>query len=339
MINKIEKQEHLYPSDGAETWIQLLKNTALFDKKAGKPLISQRNRNFRKDHSSSNQTDLFHTSMMDIPHKDEYGLMDINPFGLGKKPRFSPIIYDLPDAKITVTGSGEYGIATIYDYDIVIYMISHLTRQMNDIKHKIMEGEQNPRLPQRLMHVNVSDLFRQLKIIGGGKQLALLKSKLQRLKGTVIEIDKKIDKTLRRNGTLSLIGDYQIDSETKSGNISEFILEVPRWIYDGVVRTADPTVLTLCDDYILLKSGYHKFLARIARKSAGENSWNWSIEQLYERSGSNRPMKRFKSDIKEAIDKLKTDPLPDYDIHYQETGTGRRKDLSIHIQSRTLPTS
>ena len=338
MTDEKHETDRSYASDGADTWIQLIKNTALFDQKSGKPLLSQRDSNFRKERGDSKQIDLFHTPMVDIPHKDDYGLMDINPFGLGKKPRFAPIVYDLKDAKITVTGSGEYGIATIYDYDIVIYMISHLTRQMNDIKNKIVRGEQNPRLPQRLMHVSVYDLFKQLKIADGGKQLDLLKAKLQRLKGTVIEIDKKVDDTFRRDGVLSLIGDYEIDSETKSGKISEFILEIPRWIYDGVVRAADPTVLTLCDEYMLLKSGYHKFLARIARKSAGENSWNWTIEQLYERSGSNQPMKKFRADIKEAIDKLETDPLPDYDIFYTEVGTGRRKNMNIHIKNRTLPT-
>ena len=332
---KEQQEARYYPSDGAETWIQLLKNTALFDRKTGKPLLSQRNSNYRKDREDSKQTDLFCPPLLDIPYKDDYGLMDINPFGLGKRPRFTPIVYDLKDVKITVTGSGEYGLATIHDYDIVIYMISHLARQMNEVKFKVEEGMQNPRLPQRNMRVNVADLFKQLKIEDGGKQIALLKAKLQRLKGTNIEIVKKLGKITRRDGSLSLIGDYEIISNTKTGHISEFSLEIPKWIYAGVVSINDPTVLTLSDDYMLLKSGYHKYLARIAKKSAGENCWDWKIEDLHVRSGTTQRLYTFKQDIKKAIDKLKDEPLKDYDIVYKEIGIGKKSKMSIFIKNRT----
>lgn len=82
-----DKNEHFYASDGAKTWIELLRKTALFDKKTGKSLLSQTQRNFRKEREDSKQTDIFHTPILDIPCKDDYGLMDINPFGLGKRPR------------------------------------------------------------------------------------------------------------------------------------------------------------------------------------------------------------------------------------------------------------
>ncbi|GAW87094.1 hypothetical protein bplSymb_SCF05601P005 [Bathymodiolus platifrons methanotrophic gill symbiont] len=132
-----------------------------------------------------------------------------------------------------------------------------------------------------------------------------------------------------------MIGDYAIISKTKTGNISSFELEVPRWIYDGVVRQGDPTVLTLCDEYMLIKNGYHKFLARIARKSAGEDSWDWNIRHLYERSGTPQTLKDFQRDIKKAIDDLKEDPIKEYTIIYKETGKGRKKDLDIYI-SKTV---
>ena len=63
--------------------------------------------------------------------------MDINPFGWGKEARLESIVCALLGAKITVIYSTEWGIATIYDYAIVIYMISHLTKKMNDIKYKV----------------------------------------------------------------------------------------------------------------------------------------------------------------------------------------------------------
>jgi plasmid replication initiation protein len=327
----------IYPSDGVETWDELLQASTGFLSTERKTLLAQKDRNFRLSADNQDQLDFFHSPMLDIPHKDDYGLMDINPFGLGKKPRFSPIVYDLSDATITVIGSTEYGIATIYDYDIVIYMISHLARQMNDVKYKVEKGEINPRLPGRRMHVLTSDLFKQLKVTDGGKQLETLLAKLKRLKGTNIEITAKKNDH-RRDGSFSLIGDYIIDSETKTGKLSEFYIDIPSWVYDGVVRVTNPTILTLCDDYMSLKSGYHKFLARIAKKSAGQNCWDWTIEELHQRSGSNQPLKNFKLDMKKAINKLQQDPLPEYHINYIETGKGRRSKMSVQIKNRVLPT-
>lgn len=327
-----------FNSETADTWNELvLQSSTNLSEEERRALLPQKDRNF-KFFSDNGQLDFFRAPLLDIPHKDDYGLMDINPFGLGKKPRFEPIIYDLPGAKITVMGSTEYGIATIYDYDIVIYMISHLARQMNEIKFKVEKGETNPRLPARRMHVSTSDMFKQLKIPDGGRQLDALLAKLKRLKGTTIEITTE-DGNKRRDGAFSLIDDYIIDSQTNSGKLSEFYIGVPAWIYDGVVRVTAPTILTLSDNYMGLKSGYHKFLARIAKKSAGENCWDWSIEELHRRSGSNQPLRNFKVDLKKAIDKLQQDPLPDYHIYYTETGKGRRAKVQIYIENknRLLP--
>jgi hypothetical protein len=84
----------------------------------------------------------------------------------------------------------------------------------------------------------------------------------------------------------------------------------------------------------LIKNGYHKFLARIARKSAGEDTWNWNIMHLYERSGTQQSVREFKRDIKKAINDLKKDPIKEYEITYTEKGKGRNKDLNIHIKNR-----
>lgn len=111
---------------------------------------------------------------------------------LEKDQGYSTITYDLNDSKITVTGSGEYGLATIFDYDIVIFMVSHLVRQMNKLKNDVERGVKNPKLPPRIMHVNVSDLFKYIEIEDGGYQHKALLSKLQRLKGTLVEIEKNL---------------------------------------------------------------------------------------------------------------------------------------------------
>src|SRR4051794_30452368 len=73
---------------------------------------------------AENQVDLFLDSIAHIaPVKDDRALMEFPFFSLQKNPRYEPIIYDDGDVKIEVRPS-EKGIATIWDKDIIIYVLS-----------------------------------------------------------------------------------------------------------------------------------------------------------------------------------------------------------------------
>ena len=41
------------------------------------------------------------------------------------------IRYDLPDGGYVEVSSGHYGMASVWDYDLVLMAISHLTESMN----------------------------------------------------------------------------------------------------------------------------------------------------------------------------------------------------------------
>jgi hypothetical protein len=43
----------------------------------------------------------------------------------------------------------------------------------------------------------------------------------------------------------SLIGDYTIETQKETGVIMSVSIDIPQWVYDGVVRVDNPTVLTL----------------------------------------------------------------------------------------------
>ena len=77
------------------------------------------------------QLDFFVPALRDIPVKDGVGIMDIAVFRLSKsQTRKGDLIrYHLPDAVVEVA-SGPHGMATIYDYDIVLMCISHLADAM-----------------------------------------------------------------------------------------------------------------------------------------------------------------------------------------------------------------
>ncbi len=88
-----------------------------------------------------------------------------------------------------------------------------------------------------------------------------------------------------------------------------------QWLYDGIC--AKGSLLKVDPSYFDITSGLKRFLYRTSRKHAGNNEkgWEFSIEKLYEKSGSEREFKKFKSDLKSAV--LDND-IPDYSMQWTE---------------------
>ncbi len=310
-----ENNNEKYLSENASTWSDI--EIAYSQNKELAIRLNRISKHYRKP-PKENQLDIFSPTLADISTKDDISLMDVAVFGLGRKPRFDPIEYDLKDAHITVQGGTKCGIATIFDYDIFLYMVSYLTHEMNEVRKNVKHGYDSY-LPPRSIQPPVYDLLKYCRRDDGGENYKLLEAALERLSTTKISI-KKRDSKQRRAGMFSLIGDYKIITETRTGNISELLINIPDWVYDGIVRPEKSSVLTLHNDYFLLSQGYHRFLHRLARKAAGKGEAIYSIETLYERSGSNRAFRSWKSDIKKAIAALKDHPLPEYKVIWEEKG-------------------
>jgi plasmid replication initiation protein len=309
-----EEEKDKYLSDGVATWSDL--EAAYNQDTELAKRLKRMSKHYRKPPKDDRQLDIFSPVLSDISTKDDISLMDVAVFGLGRKPRFEPIEYDLKDAHIVVQGGTKCGMATIFDYDIFLYMVSYLTHEMNRVREEVRQGHE-AYLPPRIIKPPVCDLLKYCRRDDGGENYKLLEAALERLSTTKISIKKK-DSKRRRAGMFSLIGDYKIITETRTGNISELLIAIPDWVYDGIVRPDNPTVLTLHGDYFLLSQGYHRFLHRLARKAAGKGEALYSIEKLYERSGSNRTFRSWKSDIKKAIAALKENPLPEYNVTWEE---------------------
>ncbi len=311
-----------YASDGCEKWSDL-ESANIHD-----PLLAAKlrsiNRIYRQAPKLEKQIDFFSPTVSDITGKDDISLMDVAVFGLGKRPRFEPIEHHLKDADITIQGGAKCGMATIFDYDIFLFVVSFLVREMELCKAKAAAGI-DAQLPARKIRPPISELLKFCRRHNGGKDYKQIESALERLKSTTISIARH-GESHRRAGFFSLIGDVKIISETNTGKISEIEIDIPDWVYDGVVRVGNPSVLTLNPDYFLLNTGYHRFLHRMARKRAGKTNWTMPIDELYRLSGTARPMRSFKTDIKRAIKNLSEKPLPDYEVTYI---TNRKGDTVI----------
>ena len=119
------------------------------------------------------QFDLFLPYLADMPLRDQREMMERPFFSLAKRKRTKPIEYTAPDGKlwVHVSANPDYGMATIWDADILIYCASQLAdmsrRGVNDVPRKL--------------HIMPYDLLRAIGRPTTGRAYELLGQALDRL--------------------------------------------------------------------------------------------------------------------------------------------------------------
>ena len=256
----------------------------------------------------------FSPSVYDAPIKDDVNLMDVAPFALGKKIRTGVITYELKDCLITIEGGAEVGIATVFDYDIFLNMVSHLAEEVRRYRIETSKGLR-PTLPPKIYRPNVAHILKFSHRQSGGRQYEEVEEALRRLAKTSITITNLAGGKRRQVDTRPLLGEYRIISKTKTGKIDQIEIHIPDWVYLSVVR-AEKTLplLTMNADYFLISSGLGRFIYRLARKAAGKNEARYTARDLHKRSGSPQEYRFFLRDLKEFVTRTQAFPMPDYDL-------------------------
>jgi plasmid replication initiation protein len=278
-------------------------------------------------------------AVFDAPIKDDMNLMDIAPFALSKTTGEGIIRYELKDSIITIEGGAQVGLATAYDYDIVINMISHLAEAVRQFRILDKKGLR-PSLPSRVYRPAASEILKFCRRELGGKQYLDLERALDRLQATRVKITNltggKRRETHRETQSFPLIGRYKVVSRTSQDRIDQIEIEVPEWVYEGIVKPdGKPSILTLNADYFLITRPIAKFIYRLARKAAGEGEAFYSLPEVHKRSGSKLPLHKFRQAVEEIVSGANLDPLPDYDL-ILEPGT-RAPVLRMRHRKRALP--
>ncbi|MCA3079385.1 MAG: replication initiator protein A, partial [Rhodocyclaceae bacterium] len=119
------------------------------------------------------QIDLFLPYLSDLSLRDQREMMERPFFSLAKSKRIKPIDYTSPDGKIWVhvSANPDYGMATIWDADILIYCASML----NDMKGRGVND-----IP-RVINIMPYDLLRAIGRPTTGRSYELLAGSLDRL--------------------------------------------------------------------------------------------------------------------------------------------------------------
>ncbi len=287
------------------------KNAALLkqdeaDQKRAEDATAASKQRLRKPPAGDAQADFFVPSLYEVAAKDSFSIMDVAVFRLSKrdKRRADIIRYELPDGLVEVS-AGAYGMATVWDYDIVLMAISHLAEALN--RHRKIGGP----LPTRVFRPHPSEILKFCRMSDGGRQYEAIEGAIDRLRTTVIKNIRTI-KGRQRSAWApeGLIAEgSRTVSDTSTGRVTEVEIVIPSWIYDEVVKTEKPEILTMHRDYFLLEGGIARFLYRLARRAAGRTSAEWLFRTLYERSGSTGTFKEFSRSLRTLI---QTNELPEY---------------------------
>lgn len=263
------------------------------------------------------QHDFFTPLLWDVGARDSRGVMDVAVFRLSKnEARANTVIrYDLPDGYVQVS-SGVYGMASVWDYDIVLMAVSHLTEAMNQFRDG--RGEK----PGQVFRPHISEVLKFCEKNMGGNQKDNVVEALQRLSTTHVSIERSRnvgDKLVTLTEGENLIGPFKVVSTGRGKQVEYVEIKVADWMYQEITQGHKPDVLTVHPDYFKISQGVARFIYRLARKAAGKDMAVWGFKTLYERSGSMGPFKEFARLLRKVI---KANDLPEYDLAEEQGQMG-----------------
>ena len=276
----------------------------------------------RKD-PQHGQFDLYAPFISDLPLRDQRETMERPFFSLAKRKRLTPIEYTNHDGSVFVRVNAvpEYGMATIWDADILIWAASVITemreRGANDIP--------------RTLTFHPYDLLKTIRRGTSGRHYDELRAGLARLQSTTIRTNiRATGKRKIRQFSWAESWSEVIDEET--GNSKGMTITISDWLYEGI--TMDGGVLAIDPDYFRLTGGRERWLYRVARKHAGGADgigFTISLPTLFDKSGAEGPYRRFKFELRRIA---QADGLPEFHLQLLEDTQG--KEPSLRMVRRSL---
>ncbi len=276
----------------------------------------------------SDQFDLFLPYLADLPLRDQREMMERPFFSLAKTKRVKPIDYTSPDGKlwVNVSANPAYGMATIWDADILIYCASMLAdmarRGVNDIP--------------RTLHIMPYDLLRAIGRPTTGRAYELLSQSLDRLVSTTVKTNIRAEN--RREATFSWLDGWTQLVDERTERSRGMTLELSNWFWQGVLMKGG--VLSIDRAYFDISGGRERWLYRVARKhagGAGDAGFAIAMPTLFEKSGAEGEYRRFKFEIIKLADK---NALPGYDLAIEGLSDRREPLLRMRrVDGKAQPAS
>lgn len=267
----------------------------------------------------------FYLTGLEPPLRDVRMTMDYPLVSL-ETGRKEPIQFVGPRGYVKVVPSADSHIASIYDYDLIIYLVSEL----NDGKNR----------GSTLDNTVMFHPIRLLKGIGrgtSGRDYQRLAAAIRRLRTTTITTNLKLAENFGVEVPFSWIRHYEIpnymegNDSTKIRTNCPWVVELPEWVPSLFDTQRD--ILRVHPNYFSLRSAIARALYRTARKSVNPDTkrWMYHARTLHQRYALRSTLPRFVRKVCEIAD---ADILPDYAIDVIYDG----KQSSITFRERAVPT-
>jgi len=254
----------------------------------------------------------FMASSANVTVKDQMDLMSRCWFSLTPH-RTDAIEHEFVDARtkrtetVRITGSGEHGIATIHDQDLLIFVIS----QWIDAKRVGLE-------PTRRISFTPYQFFKWMGKAPQGTAYARLREALYRLKTTNIETTIR-SRNARRNRVkqFSWISEWEITEE--DGKIRGIEVVLAEWLFESI---QDFHVLTLDKRYFDIAGPVERWLYLYACKATGGPSGQWkeTFRSLYRKSASQQAYKHYANTLRKLVNK---NDLPGLRLERRTSANGK----------------
>lgn len=278
------------------------------------------------------QLDLFVPLVSDAALRDQRETMERPFFSLSKNKRLKPIEYEnsRDGVFVTVRPHPEYGMATIWDADILIWAASVLSQMQNQ---KVND------LP-RTLHFQPYDLLKRIGRGTSGAQYQRLREALWRLRSTDIRTNIRAPRG-KKETAFGWISEWT-DLVDDEGNSKGMTITLSEWFFEGIVREGG--LLSIDQSYFNITGGRERWLYRVARKHAGGNGaegFAISLPVLFEKSGAEGTYRRFKFEILKIA---KENSLPGFHLAIEAATSSddlllrmiRREMLEV-VEAPTLP--
>lgn len=242
-----------------------------------------------KRSQGSLQIDLFAPYVTDLPLRDQREVMERPFFSLSKKKRMKPIDYVSPDGNIfvRVTANSDFGMATIWDADILIWAASIVqqmrSRGVNDIP--------------RTLRFQPYDVLKTIDRHTGGAEYRSLREALARLQSTTIVTNIRAQRG-KKHRQFSWIESWTDDVDDERQISRGMSLTLADWFYEGIIM--DGGLLTIDPAYFAITGGRERWLYRVARKhagGAGTKGFAIAFSTLFVKSGAEGTSRRFKFEL------------------------------------------
>jgi plasmid replication initiation protein len=260
--------------------------------------------------NSKNNLDLFVSFVGDVRGKTKelQDFMSHNWFSL-KKGRTKSIEHYFGEDKsqyVKVYSAGS-SIATIWDNDFLLYVITQLRRAM-DRGEDVRNGKfafnaydyftfRNREL--RDLRGKSKDSFEKKKNLASGQHYKDLWKSLERLHETHVKTNITAGGITYTHAFVWLSEIKKIEQDGRAIGIE---VQVSDWLVKRVEE--EKKLLTFDDAYFGLKGGIERWLFLFCRKSCGhQRQWREDLHSVWKKSASTSEFRKFKFDLKKIVAK------------------------------------